>query len=120
MPLDPALVPLVDFVNANPMPAVDAQPAAQFRELFSQPMPGTVTEAVASVVDTCIDGPAGNIPVRIYTPVGDGPFPLMVFYHGGGFVICNLETHDAIARALCNALGVVVVSVDYRLAPEHR
>lgn len=120
MPLDPAIAALVEFVNANPLPPVDAMPAAQFRELCAQPMPGTVAEPVANVIDTTLAGFAGAIPVRVYTPAGDGPFPMLLFYHGGGFVICNLETHDALARVLCNVLGAVVVSVDYRLAPEHR
>ena len=65
-----------------------------------------------------IPGPAGDLPVRIYTPNGKGPFPLMVFFHGSGFVVCNLDTHDGTARNLCSAGGCVVVSVDYRLAPE--
>jgi acetyl esterase len=59
--------------------------------------------------------------VRIYTPpVGDGPRPVVVYFHGGGWVVCTLETHDPICRALAKETGAVVVSVDYRLAPEHK
>jgi acetyl esterase len=60
--------------------------------------------------------------VRVYTPrdAGAGPLPGLVFFHGGGFVLCNLDTHDGLCRGLANAAGCVVVSVDYRLAPEHR
>ncbi|MEO6117293.1 MAG: alpha/beta hydrolase, partial [Pseudolysinimonas sp.] len=62
---------------------------------------------------------AGSIPVRVYSPELPLPVPTIVFFHGGGFVIGDLDTHDAIARRLCNDVGAVVVSVDYRLAPEH-
>ena len=58
------------------------------------------------------------MPVRIYTPEGTGPFPILVWYHGGGWVIGDLESADGTARHLCKGAGSVVVSVDYRLAPE--
>jgi acetyl esterase len=82
----------------------------------AQVVPG---EEVASVEDTSIPGPDGNeIPVRIYRPEGDGPFPGVVYFHGGGFVLCGVETHDNVCRSLTKAVGCVTVSVDYRLAPE--
>jgi acetyl esterase len=74
-------------------------------------------EPVANVENRVIPGPAGDIPVRIYTPSGNGPFPLLVFFHGGGWVICDLDTHDEICRSLTNQATCIVVSVDYRLAP---
>ena len=58
--------------------------------------------------------------MRVYTPEGRGPFPLVVFFHGGGWVLGDLDTHDPMCRALCSGADCVVVSVDYRLAPEHR
>lgn len=67
-----------------------------------------------------MQGPAGSLGLRIYTPQGDGPFPLMVYFHGSGFVVCSLDTHDLVARNLCAGTGCVVVSVDYRLAPENK
>jgi acetyl esterase len=73
---------------------------------------------VASVENRAIPGPAGDIRVRIYRPAGDGPLGILVFYHGGGWVIGDLETHDRECRALCNGAGCLVVAVDYRLAPE--
>jgi acetyl esterase len=73
---------------------------------------------VAKVDDGKIPGPAGSIPVRIYTPAGTGPFPVLVYYHGGGFVIGDLESHDGVCRQLTNSAGCVTVAVDYRLAPE--
>jgi len=78
------------------------------------------TLPVASVLNRTIPGRGGDLSVRIYTPNGNGPFPLMVFFHGSGFVLCTLDTHDGVCRNLCNAAGCVVVSVDYRLAPEHK
>ena len=62
-----------------------------------------------------------EIAVRVYRPAtGDGPLPVVVFFHGGGWVVCTLETHDPYCRALATEAGVMVVSVDYRLAPEHK
>ena len=66
-----------------------------------------------------IDGPDGNqIPIRIYTPIGAGPFPVILYFHGGGFVIATIDTYDASARALCDDANALVVSVEYRKAPE--
>ena len=77
-------------------------------------------EAVARVEDRSIPGPAGEIPLRIYWPEGDGPHPLLVFFHGGGWVIGDLDSHDGSCHSLTNAARCCVVSVGYRLAPEHR
>ena len=72
--------------------------------------------------DRLVAGPDGDIPVRVYRPVTqpDGVLAVTVFAHGGGWVLCDLDSHDGICRAVCNAAGCVVVAVDYRLAPEHR
>lgn len=67
-----------------------------------------------------IDGPDGNIKIRIYSPKGPGPFPMIVYYHGGGFVIADLDVYDATPRALSNATGAVVVSAHYRQGPEKK
>jgi acetyl esterase/lipase len=77
-------------------------------------------EEVGAVVERTIPGPGGPIPVRIYAPRGTGPFPVIVYTHGGGWVIATNDTYDASARALCNAAGAVVMSVEYRKAPENR
>jgi acetyl esterase len=74
---------------------------------------------VGRVVDRTIPGPARDLPVRLYRPEGDGPFPTVVFYHGGGFVMGSLETHDLFCRHLTRESDCVVMAVDYRLAPEH-
>lgn len=79
-----------------------------------------IPEKVGKVENRVIPGPGGDIPVRIYTPNGEGPFPSLVFYHGGGWVIGDLDTVDVPCRLLANRANCVVVSVDYRLAPEHK
>jgi acetyl esterase len=73
---------------------------------------------VAKVEDRRIPGPGPEIPVRIYTPAGAGPFPILAWFHGGGWVVGDLDTADPTARHLAVGAGCVVVSVDYRLAPE--
>lgn len=75
---------------------------------------------IALVTNRTVPGPAGDIPIRIYTPEGIGPFALLVFFHGGGFVVGSLDSADQICRTLCWGAGCVVVSVEYRLAPEHK
>jgi acetyl esterase len=75
--------------------------------------------AVGGVTDGTIPGPGGRLPVRTYRPAGDGPYPTVVFYHGGGFVVGSIESHDLFCRHLARESGCVVVSVGYRLAPEH-
>ncbi|MGV0802757.1 alpha/beta hydrolase fold domain-containing protein, partial [Mycolicibacterium elephantis] len=74
---------------------------------------------VAGVSDLSIPGPAGDIPARHYRPDAENA-PLLVFYHGGGQVIGNLDTHDDLCRHICRVGDVHVLSVDYRLAPEHK
>ena len=80
----------------------------------------TTPEPVAKVVNRTIPGPAGAVPVRIYYPAGNGPFPVIVYYHGGGFVIATMDTYDATPRAMVTQTNAVVVSVEYRKAPEHK
>ncbi|ORA28242.1 lipase [Mycobacterium aquaticum] len=76
---------------------------------------------VGNVENRTVPGPAGEIPVRIYRPLGagDSGLPVVIYFHGGGFVLCDLDSHDSCCRRLSNGIGAVVVSVDYRLAPEH-
>jgi len=76
-------------------------------------------EAVAGTMHKVIAGPGGPLLLRIYTPAGTGPLPVTMYYHGGGFVVANLDTYDASMRALANTSGAIVVGVAYRQAPEH-
>jgi acetyl esterase len=121
MPIDPTAAALIEVLDQH-FPRVGAGlSAAEARDVArSMPRPAEV-EPVGSVEDTKIEGPAGPIPIRVYHPAVAGPgAPGVVYFHGGGFVICDLDSHDGACRRLANALGAVVVSVDYRLAPEHR
>jgi acetyl esterase len=77
-------------------------------------------EQVAKVENRSLPGPDADIPVRIYTPAGNTPFAGLVYFHGGGWVIGSIETHDNLCRSIANTAECVVVSVEYRLAPEHR
>lgn len=80
----------------------------------------TEPESVASVKDINIPGPYGEIPAHIFTPEGSGPFPVIVYYHGGGFVIASTKVYEASVRGLANGAEAIVLSVDYHLAPEHK
>ncbi|TMB54300.1 MAG: alpha/beta hydrolase [Deltaproteobacteria bacterium] len=121
MPLDPQAKAVLDQFASMGGPQFHEMSVAQARELIL----GMVAlagepESVARIENRTVPGPAGEIPVRIYAPVGTAPFPVLVYFHGGGWVIGNLDTHDGICRSLANRVGCLVVSVDYRLAPEHR
>jgi acetyl esterase len=117
MPLDPQAKAILDQMAALNMPALHTLTPQQARQ---RPAAQIAGEEVAHVEDRTVPGPAGAIPVRVYTPAGEPPFPVLVFFHGGGWVIGSVEGSDSTARALANASGCVVVSVEYRLAPEHK
>jgi len=101
--------------EAAPPPVAQAR-ADMERDTPALSGPG---EPVASVRELAVPGPGGEIPVRVYRPDRAGALPVVVHFHGGGWVVGSLETHDALCRALANAAGVLVAAVDYRLAPEH-
>lgn len=117
MSLLPEVKQMIDMM-ASLMPSfVNADPAA-IRAMMDAPMGGE-TGPIGSVEDRAIPGPASDMRARIYRPVSAGSCATLAFFHGGGFVVGSLDTHDALCRELCHQLGAVVVSVDYRLAPEH-
>jgi acetyl esterase len=123
MPLDPKIRELLD--SATGASPIRTLPVGVLREgalnqTAARLRMGLVSTPVAAVEDRVIPGLGGDLPVRVYTPPGRGPFPLVLFFHGGGWVLGNLDTHDPTCRALCAGAGCVVVSVDYRLSPEHR
>ena len=110
--LDPQAKAMLDAMP--PMPDFDVIPLELIRQGMaaqSALSPGD-PPPVAKVENRTIPGPAGEIPVRVYTPDGVGPFPVLVYYHGGGFVLCDLDTHDGTCRELANGAGAVVETAD--------
>jgi acetyl esterase len=123
--LHPHARALLDLIAERGVPPTHTLSPAEARAVyrdrrgFTQPAP----PPVASVTDLAADGPHGAIPLRLFRPLGtmaDQVLPALVYYHGGGWVIGDLDTHDTLCRELANHAGCAVVSVDYRLAPEHR
>jgi acetyl esterase len=128
MPLEAKAQAYLDRMAAQaaaadpPPPPLDQISPSVVRETFNRRL-ATVdgpAEPVAKIEDREIPGPGGPIPVRVYTPEGQGPFPVLVYFRGGGWVAGTPETHDGVCRALANAADCVVVGVSYRLAPEHK
>lgn len=123
MPLDPELAAMLEFLDSLGTPPMSQQTPAEaragFRALTVDMRPAETVPDVASVEDVTVPGATGPRPARVYRPATEGPLPTIVMFHGGGFVIGDLDTHDVTARTLANGADAVVVSVDYRLAPEH-
>ena len=120
MALHPQCKVFLDMLAAAGGPGLNEVPLDEARKVPYQMIDlGGPEEPVAQVDTRLVPGPV-QIPVRVYRPTLDQNLPALVFFHGGGFVICNLDTHDRLCRNLANASGCVVVSVDYRLAPEHK
>ena len=120
--LDPQIAELLPVLNAG-FPRVETMTGPQARTAIRArlQMPAE-PEPVGGVAERTVAGPAGPIPVRIYWPAtaSDAVLPVVVFANGGGFVFCDLDSHDGLCRAMANGLDAVVVSLDYRLAPEAR
>jgi acetyl esterase len=122
MPLDPDAEILLEMIRAANRPAFETVGAAEARQLFNagrkvlgpEPMP------VAETRDLAIPGPGGPIPARLHRPAATGTLPVLVFFHGGGWVVGDIESHDTGCRHLANRAECAVISVDYRLAPEHK
>ena len=115
MPLDPAYDTLLRQLAAVDGPPLTELPIAAAREMFRAMQAGAPEVEVGRVTDVT----AGTVPARIYRPAGDGPFPVVMMFHGGGWVIGDLDTADCQSREVCRDVGALVISVDYRLAPEH-
>lgn len=116
MPLDPAARTFLDQMAALGVPPTHTLTPAQVRAARAPVPPGP---EVARVEDMEVAGPEGPIPVRLYYPSNEPNLPVLVWYHGGGWVIGSVEGDDPTARRLCLGAGAIVISVDYRLAPEH-
>jgi acetyl esterase len=120
MPLDPDARAVIERMVTELPP--DPLPPEEMRAMFAAawPVPSSV-EPVGRIYERTIPGPGGDLRVRVYEPAsGAGPFPGLVWFHGGGWVIGSLDENEATCRALCRQAGCVVMSVDYRLAPEYR
>ena len=118
-----ALLALIEERGLPPMqalPPVEARLFYRDRRGITQPEPPPVAE----IAELSADGPHGAIPLRLYRPTrrsdDPAPTPVLVYFHGGGWTIGDLDTHDVLCRQLANASGCAVVSVDYRMGPEHR
>jgi acetyl esterase len=120
MALDPQARAVLDQMakmGNPPINELSAEEARRASEAMASLHGGS--EPVAAVEDRTVPGPGGGIPVRIYTPEGREPFPVLMYFHGGGWVIGGIESSDGLCRTLANGSGCIVVSVGYRLAPEH-
>jgi hypothetical protein len=124
MPLDPHAKKLLEMLNAAGAADVSRMAPDEMREGFERlaAMVGVNGVAVDAAEDRALPGPGGPIPVRVYAPKGSGAaaLPGLIYFHGGGGVFGSINSHDSLCRALANAGACRVVSVGYRLAPEHR
>jgi acetyl esterase/lipase len=125
MALDPQAQAVIDLVVKSGRPAYHQLSPKDARQLFRETRPASTPAPpeIGSVRNLTADGPHGPIPLRIYRPAGvpaSTPLPAYVCFHGGGWVIGDLDTHDVLGRQITAASGASVVSVDYRLAPEHK
>jgi len=121
MPLDPQAQKVVEALAAlNLKPIKDSTPAEARESMRTRTAGLGPVEEVPAVADHRVSVAGGEITVRLYSPAGHGPHPVLVFYHGGGWVIGDLYTHDGLCRSIVNAAGCAVAAVDYRLAPEFK
>jgi acetyl esterase/lipase len=120
MALHPQCKGFLDMLAAAGGPGLNELPLDEARKVPYQMIDLGGPEEPVAQVDTRVLPGAVQIPVRVYRPSLANDLPALIYFHGGGFVICNLDTHDRVCRGLANASGCVVVSVDYRLAPEHK
>lgn len=120
--LDPTVRLLLQASEAQGNPPIETLPPAEARKQAVETLKpvGGSPEPLRSVENLRIPGPGGAIPIRVYTPDAPSPGPGLVYFHGGGWVLCDLDTHDVPCSAIARRAGAVVVSVDYRLAPEHK
>lgn len=122
MPMHPQAQLILDVMSDSGLVIDESTEAAVIRAQIEEFAKAgqALGEPVHQIDDRTIPGPGGELPVRVYRPGEDRPLPLLVWFHGGGWTIGSLDTHDNTCRSLANGVGCVVVSVDYRLAPEHK
>lgn len=122
MPLDEQAEAFLRQLDEAGGPPLNEMTPAEAREALAATVEETAgdPEPVGSITNRTIPGPLGDIPIRVYAPEGAGLFPALVYFHGGGWVAGDLEMVDPLCTKLTRRAGAVVVSVDYRLAPEHK
>jgi acetyl esterase len=120
--LHPEARALLEMMEALGRPPIENLPLAEARQTVREgsKLTGGEPEPLAHIESLSIPGPAGPVPIRVYAAGNGGSRPCLVYFHGGGYVLCDLDTHDTICRAIAKQSGAVVVAVDYRLAPEHK
>jgi acetyl esterase len=118
--LDPQIAAIIEALDSGFPPVQDMTGAAARAAIRARFVSNPAPEPVGEVEDREVDVAGGRVAVRVYRPESTGPLPLLVYAHGGGFVFCDLDSHDGLCRNLANLVPAVVVSVGYRLAPEHR
>jgi len=121
MPLDAQVKALLDFLGITALPGVETltpEAARDRSRIFLEARKRMGLEPVHQVRDLKAPGPAGDIAIRLYTPDIATPAPALIYFHGGGWVLGDIESHDSVCRALANLVPCIVASVDYRLAPE--
>jgi len=120
--LHPEIRALLAMLDAQASPRIETLDPVQARLNREAPMKklGGEPEALGRIENMSIAGPGGDIPIRIYARESGGLRPALVYFHGGGFVIGNIDTHDALCRAIAKESDSIVISVEYRLAPEHK
>src|ERR1051325_7668674 len=121
MAVDPQVAFVLDLVIKSGRPAYHTLSPKEARQLFRETRPASTPQppAIGTVKDVGADG----IPERLYRPAGEAEstrLPALVYFHGGGWVIGDLDTHDTLCRQLTAGAGISVIAVDYRLAPEHK
>lgn len=117
--LDPQAAALLEELESGIAPPSSTLSVSAGRQLLEDLFSVEDPDPVGERTDLEIQGPNGPIPLRFYAPAGEGPFPVLVFYHGGGWVRGSIEAYDGLCRRLANGAECLVVSVEYRRAPEH-
>jgi hypothetical protein len=122
VPVDPHIAALLTMLAETGLPPMhEGTPEAARTQYLtlSAARSSELVVPVGAVEETTVPGAEGDLRARVYRPEGEGPFPTVAFFHGGGWVIGDLDTHDRSVREICRGSRAVVVAVDYRLAPEH-
>lgn len=120
MPLHPQAEAIARAFAERVAAATGPAPTIEERRAMVDASPRQPGAEMALVENRTVDGPNGEVPVRVLVPHGKGPFPVVMYFHGGGWVIGTVDSSEALARSIAEASGCIVVSVEYRLAPEHK